>query len=70
VKGKALEEYPDILTAAHIAEYLLISRRRVYELFKLAPSHGGIPCMEIGISKRVMKHSFVAWLNAREKEAI
>ncbi|MEK5176326.1 helix-turn-helix domain-containing protein [Heyndrickxia sp. FSL W8-0496] len=68
--GKSLEEYPEIMTAAHISEYLHISRRRVYELFKLSPSHGGIPCIAIGASKRVRKESFNHWLNRCEKEVI
>jgi hypothetical protein len=70
MKGRVLEEYPEIMTAAHIAEYLQISRRRVYELCKLIPSEGGIPCIEIGLSKRVRKGSLIAWLNAREKEVV
>lgn len=67
---KSLQEYPEIMTAAHISEYLHISRRRVYELFKLTPSNGGIPCIEIGASKRVKKDSLVEWLNAKEKQVV
>jgi excisionase family DNA binding protein len=70
MKGNSLEEYPEIMTAAHIAEYLHISRRRVYELCKLDPSKGGIPCMEIGLSKRVKKDSLTAWLSSKEKEVV
>lgn len=70
MKAKSLEEYPEILTAANISEYLHISRRRVYELFKVSPSNGGIPCIEIGSSKRVKKDSFIAWLKNREQEII
>lgn len=70
MKGKSLEEYPEIMTAAHIAEYLQISRRRIYELCKLSPASGGIPCIEIGLSKRVKKDSFVAWLSSREQEVV
>lgn len=67
---KSIAHYPEIMTAAHIAEYLHISRRRVYELFKLSPSKGGIPCIEIGASKRVRKESFVDWLSKLEKKAV
>ncbi|MEH7392608.1 helix-turn-helix domain-containing protein [Bacillus sp. JJ1474] len=69
-REKSLAEYPEIMTAAHISEYLHISRRRVYELFKLSPSNGGIPCIEIGATKRVKKESFNRWLNTREKEVV
>jgi excisionase family DNA binding protein len=65
-----LEDYPEIMTAAHISEYLHISRRRVYELLQLSPSQGGIPCIQIGLSKRVKKDSLIAWLNSREKEVV
>ncbi|EGO65398.1 hypothetical protein ALO_02251 [Acetonema longum DSM 6540] len=43
------EQLPDILTAQHIADYLHISRRRVYELMDLNPGAGGIPNFSIGI---------------------
>lgn len=68
--GKSLEDYPEIMTAAHIAEYLQISRRRVYELFQIKPASGGIPCIAIGASKRVKKDSFVDWLNTKEKKVV
>lgn len=67
MKNKRLNELPDILTAQHIADYLTISRRRVYELFQLSPDHGGIPNFEIGASKRVVKEDFVQWIE-RMKE--
>lgn len=61
------DELPDILTAQHIADYLTISRRRVYELFKLKPEYGGIPNFDIGFSKRVKKIDFFAWIDERVK---
>lgn len=60
--NKSLESMPDILTAQHIADYLHISRRRVYELFLIHPSEGGILNFPIGSSKRVDKHDFIAWI--------
>ncbi|MGP9039778.1 helix-turn-helix domain-containing protein [Cytobacillus kochii] len=68
--GKSLEDYPEMLTALHISEYLHISRRRVYELFKMDPKHGGIPCIEIGITKRVRKSSFSSWLDKQESNGL
>ena len=68
----SINDLPEILTALHIANYLSISRRRVYELFQKAPSHGGIPNFQIGdsqkASKRVEKVDFIAWIEA-QKEA-
>lgn len=59
---------PDTLTANHIADYLQISRRRVYELFQLHTEQGGIPNFEIGISKRVDKSDFEKWIIQRKEE--
>lgn len=56
------ESLPDTLTALHIAHYLGISRRRVYELFQIHVGHGGIPNFEIGASKRVDKTDFKQWI--------
>lgn len=57
---------PDILTAQHISQFLGISRRRVYELFKIRVDHGGIPNFEIGTSKRVDKIDFEQWISKRK----
>jgi excisionase family DNA binding protein len=67
-KEKPLSEQPEILTAQNIADYLHISRRRVYELFELSPDHGGIPVISIGITKRVRKETFENWLKQRERK--
>ncbi|MEH7120049.1 helix-turn-helix domain-containing protein [Neobacillus vireti] len=56
------ESLPDTLTAAHIAQFLGISRKTVYELFKLDVAHGGIPNFEIGTSKRVEKSDLEIWI--------
>ncbi|MCT2346580.1 helix-turn-helix domain-containing protein [Niallia taxi] len=53
---------PDTLTATHIAQFLGISRKTVYELFKLDVEHGGIPNFDIGTSKRVEKSDLEMWI--------
>ena len=63
-----IDELPEIITAQHIATYLGISRRRVYELFQTVPKYGGIPNFDIGASKRVEKKDFVEWIEARKGE--
>jgi excisionase family DNA binding protein len=63
-----LSDLPEILTAREIADYLTISRRRVYELFQLHPEQGGIPNFDIGFSKRVQKEDFVKWIHERKVE--
>lgn len=67
-KVVTLESLPDIITAQHIADYLTISRRRVYELLILNPTHGGIPNFDIGASKRVKKADFIRWIEERKQE--
>lgn len=59
-------DLPEILTAKHISDYLGISRHRVYELFQQNPAAGGIP--NLGLSKRVDKQDFMAWINDRKQE--
>lgn len=61
------ESLPDTLTAAHISQFLGISRRRIYELFKVKVEHGGIPNFEIGASKRVEKSDLEMWI-AKQKQ--
>jgi excisionase family DNA binding protein len=63
-----IDELSEILTAQDIADYLGISRRRVYELFQLKPTAGGIPNLEIGTSKRVEKKDFIKWIEVRKNE--
>jgi len=62
------DQLPDILTAQNIADYLGISRRRVYELFQMAPEYGGIPNFDIGFSKRVRKEDFLRWIESKVQE--
>lgn len=64
---KTLDAYPEMLTAQNIADYLHISRRRVYELMQIPVTQGGIPHLEIGLTKRVQKKSFVDWMERKEK---
>ena len=57
-----LEELPDILTAEMLSSFLSLSKRRIYEIMEINPSAGGIPCMRIGRSKRVLKADLIKWL--------
>ena len=65
---KTYEDLPDLLTAQNIANYISISRRRVYELFQLPVEEGGIPCIEIGKSKRVDKRDLFKWLESKKPQ--
>lgn len=61
-----LEELPDVLTAYAISDFLGLSNRRVYELMDISNDYGGIPCLRIGRSKRVLKSDFIEWLNSKK----
>ena len=63
-----MDDLPEILTAKHIAAYLGLSLRRVYELFQINLKSGGIPSFNIGNSKRVEKKDFIKWIEARKGE--
>lgn len=65
---KQIDHLPDILTPVHIAEYLHISRGRVYELCQLSPEAGGIRSFKIGGSRRVDKQDLISWINDRKGE--
>ncbi|MEJ8306633.1 helix-turn-helix domain-containing protein [Saccharibacillus sacchari] len=56
------EKLPAILTAADIAGYLKISRRRVYEFLLLEPEQGGIRHAKFGASKRIERSDFIDWV--------
>ncbi|AJD83045.1 hypothetical protein [Paenibacillus larvae] len=68
MENKKIDELPDILTALLIANYLGISRRRVYELFKLNPEYGGIPNFQIGKTKFAHKDDLTQWIENKIKE--
>ena len=59
-------DLPPILTAQHIADFLMISRQRVYELMQLHKAHGGIPNFQIGATRRVDRDEFLAWIEKRK----
>ncbi|OIJ16209.1 DNA-binding protein [Anaerobacillus arseniciselenatis] len=58
------ESLPVFLTAQQVCEILEMSRRRVYELFKIHVDHGGIPTFQIGATIRVDKRDFKQWNDA------
>lgn len=67
-KTYTIETLPETLTAQHISDYLGISRQKIYQLFRLNSTSGGIPNFEIGLSKRVDKQDFIHWIEARKQE--
>lgn len=68
MKTVTLEELPQVLTAQHIADYLILARNTVYDLYKLPPDRGGIPNFQVGKSRRVMKTDFIGWINKQRSQ--
>lgn len=68
MKQTKIEDLPQMLTAQHIADYLIIARNTVYDLFKLPPDRGGIPNFNIGKSRRVMKSDLVSWIQSQRTQ--
>ena len=67
------DDLPDILSAQHIADYLGISRRVVYELFDQPVRLGGIRNFRVGVgqkrpSRRVLRTDFINWLERKMKD--
>ncbi|MDT2260581.1 DNA-binding protein [Paenibacillus larvae] len=68
MENKKIDELPDILTALLIANYLGISRRRVYELFKLNPEYGGILIFKLGKQNLLTRMILLSGLKTRLKK--
>jgi hypothetical protein len=68
MKSTTIEELPQVLTAQHIADYLILARNTVYELFQLPPERGGIPNFNVGKSRRVVKTDFISWINKQRQQ--
>ena len=55
------DQLPEVLTAQDIADIMVLSRKRVYELMQIHPDHGGIPNYIVGASRRVDKPDLLYW---------
>jgi len=68
IKITDIEKMPQVISAQHIADYLIISRQTVYDLFQTSPAQGGITNFKVGTTRRVVKEDFIQWLEDRKKE--
>ena len=59
---KSIQDYPMILTAAHISEILMVSKPTAYELME----HSTFPLIRFGRIKRVGKEDFFNWLSQKQ----
>ncbi|WP_052092218.1 helix-turn-helix domain-containing protein [Paenibacillus sp. FSL H7-0357] len=67
-KRVSLEELPPVLRAQDIADYLIMARNTVYDLYDMPIEFGGIPNMKIGNGRRTIKEDFILWLESKKKE--
>lgn len=63
------EQLPDVCTPQVAADYLGISRTRVYEYCGIAPEAGGIPSYLIGGSRKIDKADLIRWKEAQKAAA-
>jgi len=63
---KNLNEYPEIMTAKNIAEYMGISYAKALYLLK----YSNVSCLKIGHIFKVSRNAFEAWLNEPGKKII
>ena len=63
---KNLIDYPDVLNAHMIAEFLDIGYVKALSLIK----YGDIPYLKIGNTYRVAKSNFEAWLMSAESKVV
>ncbi|MHA0858224.1 helix-turn-helix domain-containing protein [Paenibacillus sp. CMAA1364] len=54
-----LDQLPDILTPQHVADYVGISRQRIYEFCQCKE----IKSFTIGASRKIHKADMLIWLN-------
>jgi excisionase family DNA binding protein len=67
-KAITLDDMPQVITAQHIADYLVLARNTVYELYDTPIEMGGIPNMRIGNSRRTLKKDFIEWMELKKQE--
>ena len=61
---KPLSEYPEILNARNVAEYLNVGYIRALEILK----NSTLPSIKIGNTYRITRNKFEEWVNKPEKQ--
>lgn len=61
------EDLPDVCSPQVCADFLGISRGRVYEYCQLAPEANGIPSYNIGGSRKIDKADLLRWKEAQKQ---
>jgi hypothetical protein len=64
------EELPDVCTPQICADFLGVSRNRIYEYCQLSPEVNGIPSYTIGGSRKIDKADLLLWKEAQRKSGL
>jgi excisionase family DNA binding protein len=62
------DSLPEALTAQQISNFLKISRKSVYELFRIPAEQGGIPYFQVGGTKKTDKEDLKHWITKMKQE--
>ncbi|MEK4882669.1 MULTISPECIES: helix-turn-helix domain-containing protein [Paenibacillus] len=65
-----VEDLPDVCTPQICADFLGVSRNRIYELCQLSPEVNGIPSYTIGGSRKIDKSDLLLWKEAQRRFAL
>lgn len=61
------QDLPDICTPQICADFLGISRGRIYEYCQLAPEANGLPSYQIGGSRKIDKKDLLEWKERQKR---
>lgn len=64
------EELPDVCTPQIAADFLGISRGRIYEYCQQSPDANGIPSYTIGGSRKIDKEDLLRWKEAQRQQGL
>lgn len=59
---------PDILTPQQAADFLGISRRRIYEFCQRPLKSGGLSSFRLGATRKIKKAALLDWVDRRETQ--
>ncbi|WP_248548976.1 helix-turn-helix domain-containing protein [Paenibacillus odorifer] len=65
-----VEDLPDVCSPQICADFLGVSRNRIYELCQLSPEVNGIPSYTIGGSRKIDKSDLLLWKEAQRRFAL
>lgn len=67
-KNTTWDSLPESLTAQQISDFLVVSRKRIYELFRIPAEQGGIPNFKVGTTKKTHKVDLKHWIMKMKQE--